>query len=68
MVIRGSGFVGRGVLLILAGEQFAGRTHGTLDLPERAAPMVAQRVQRADFCERRQLVTPQTGAADQVFD
>ena len=46
----------RRVLDVLPREQLPCRPHRSLDLPQRAAAVVAERVQRADFRQRRQLV------------
>ena len=40
------------------------RSHRPLDLPQRAAAIVAERIQRADLGERRQLVAAKAGAGD----
>ena len=47
-------------------EQLAGGSNGALDLPQGAPALVRERVQRADVRQRRQLVPPQPGAANEV--
>jgi hypothetical protein len=49
-------------------EQFPGGPDRPLDLPQCAAAMVPERVERADFGERRQLVPPQSHARDEIVD
>src|SRR5687767_15109615 len=47
-------------------EQLPGRADGLLDLPERAASMEAERIQRPDLRQRRQLVAPHRCFCDQI--
>ena len=49
-------------------EQFARGADGLFDLPQRRAAIEAERVERADFSERRDLVAPQAGAADEIIE
>ena len=49
-------------------EQFAARTHGTLGLPERRAPVVAERVQRADVGQRDDFVAAKPRARDEIVE
>ena len=60
------------IVLVVSGpvipEELAGRAHGALDLPQRAAPLVGERVERADVGQRRQLVAAQAGALDDLLD
>ena len=49
-------------------EHLTGGSHRPFDLPERAAPIVAERVERTDLGERRQLVAAESGAGDQIFN
>ena len=49
-------------------EQFAGRPHGALSLPERRAAIVAERVQRADVGERDDFVAAHTGPRDEIIE
>jgi hypothetical protein len=53
---------------ILVVEQLAGRTNGALDLPQRAAAIVPERIQRTDLCQRGNLVAAQTAFFDQILD
>ncbi len=53
---------------IILGEQLTRRSHGSLDLPERTPAIVAERIQRTDFRQRRKLVAAQTAFFDEIFD
>jgi hypothetical protein len=54
--------------LVFSLEQFAGWTNRAFDLPQRAAAIVAEGVERADLCERRQLIASDTRSRDEIFD
>jgi hypothetical protein len=49
-------------------EQISRGADRALDLPQRAAPIVTECVQRADLRERGQFVPPESGARDEIFD
>jgi len=49
-------------------KQCAGRPNSAFNLPQRTAPLVRERIERADICQRRQFVTPQAGFLHDLLD
>ena len=49
-------------------EQLTFRPHGFLDLPQCAAPIVAERIERTDFRQRRELVAANASAGDEIVE
>ena len=50
------------------GKQLSRRPDGLLNLPQRRAPIVAERIQRADVGERLQLLAAQVRARNEILN